>query len=66
MPFIASLKEKRDCWHMVVQEMWAGKTIAEELRDAALIQQAAQNVLLVDAVLRRQVSGARRGRIGDV
>ena len=35
--------------------MWAGKVMAEELRDPSIIQQAALNVLLIDAVVRRLV-----------
>ncbi|CAH1774894.1 unnamed protein product [Owenia fusiformis] len=51
-PFVACLKEERNCWCMLVTEMAAGKVIAEELRDPGIVQQAAQNVLLVDAVIR--------------
>ena len=35
--------------------MWAGKLMAEELRDPSIIHQAALNVLLIDAVVRRYV-----------
>ena len=37
----------------MLYEIWSGKLIADEMRDPAIIQQAAHNVLLLDAVLQR-------------
>ena len=50
---MAWLKEARDGWYLMMMEMWSGKLIAEEMRDPAIIHQAAQNVLLLDALLLR-------------
>ena len=39
----------------MLYEIWSGKLIADEMRDPAIIQQAAHNVLLLDAVLQRYI-----------
>ena len=53
--FTASLKEERNCWAMLIEEMRAGKAVAEATKDFTVIGQAVQNVLLADAVIRRLV-----------
>ncbi|KAL8607727.1 hypothetical protein ACOMHN_039400 [Nucella lapillus] len=50
--FTAWLKEERNCWAMLVEEMRAGKLVAESTKDFTAITQAMQNVLLVDAIVR--------------
>jgi len=50
--FIASLKLGRDAWFVLVKEMWCGQLMKNELRDSGILQQAAQNVLLIDAIIR--------------
>jgi hypothetical protein len=54
-PFTAWLKEERNCWAMLIEEMRAGKLVAEATKDFTAISQAIQNVLLVDAIVRRYV-----------
>ena len=54
-PFIATLKASRNLWYMLVNEMWSGKLISEEVREPSIVHQAAQNVLLVDALMKRFV-----------
>ncbi|XP_056012541.1 DENN domain-containing protein 3-like isoform X2 [Ostrea edulis] len=49
--FTAWLKEERDDFCLLIEEMWAGKIVCESTKDIHAIQKAAQNVLLVDAVL---------------
>ena len=49
------LKEERDNIYLLLQEMWSGKIIAEATKDITVVQQAAQNVLLVDAVMKRLI-----------
>ena len=51
--FTAWLKEERNCWAMLVEEMRAGKLVAVKTKDFTAITQAIQNVLLVDAIIRR-------------
>ncbi|GFN87386.1 DENN domain-containing protein 3 [Plakobranchus ocellatus] len=51
--FTAWLKEERNSWAILIEEMRAGKVVAEATRDFTAIGQAVQNVLLVDAVIRR-------------
>ncbi len=53
--FTVCLKHDQPWWFMSIHEMWAGKMWAEEVRDPSIIQQAALNVLLIDAVVRRSV-----------
>ncbi|XP_044274885.1 DENN domain-containing protein 3 isoform X2 [Varanus komodoensis] len=49
--FEANLKSERDLWHLMVEEMWAGKKMADDHKDPQYIQQALTNVLLMDAVV---------------
>ncbi|KAK3087290.1 hypothetical protein FSP39_004285, partial [Pinctada imbricata] len=49
--FTAWLKEERDHFWLLVEEMWAGKVVSIETKDIHAIQKAAQNVLLIDAVI---------------
>ncbi|XP_064652222.1 DENN domain-containing protein 3-like isoform X2 [Lineus longissimus] len=51
-PFMACLKEERNQWYLLIEEMRSGLVIADELKDPGIIQQAALNVLLLDAVIR--------------
>ncbi|CAL1542255.1 unnamed protein product [Lymnaea stagnalis] len=50
--FTAWLKDERNCWAIIIDEMRAGKIVAEATKDYTAINQAIQNVLLVDAVIR--------------
>ncbi|GFS17507.1 DENN domain-containing protein 3 [Elysia marginata] len=50
--FTAWLKEERNNWAILIEEMRAGKVVSEATRDFTAIGQAVQNVLLVDAVIR--------------
>ncbi|XP_059174697.1 DENN domain-containing protein 3-like [Physella acuta] len=50
--FTAWLKEERNCWAAMIDEMRAGKIVAEATKDYTAISQAIQNVLLVDAVIK--------------
>ncbi|XP_078722492.1 DENN domain-containing protein 3 isoform X1 [Lampetra fluviatilis] len=50
-PFVANLKAERDLWQLIVQEMWLGKRMADHHKDPQYLQQAATNVLLMDAVV---------------
>ncbi|XP_035659788.1 DENN domain-containing protein 3-like isoform X2 [Branchiostoma floridae] len=50
-PFSAILKEERNQWFMLVQELWCGRNIAEGTKDSQVVHQAAQNVLLINAVV---------------
>lgn len=38
---------------MLVEEMRAGRLVAEATKDVTAVSQAIQNVLLVDAIIRR-------------
>lgn len=49
--FTAWLKEERDDFCLLIEEMWAGKVVSDSTKDIHAIQKAAQNVLLVDALL---------------
>ncbi|XP_052017641.1 DENN domain-containing protein 3 isoform X2 [Apodemus sylvaticus] len=49
--FEANLKSECDLWHLMVNEMWAGKKLADDHKDPQYIQQALTNVLLMDAVV---------------
>ena len=51
--FVASLKHGCVAWHLMVSEMWAGKMLAEELKDPGIVQLAAHNVLLLQAFVKR-------------
>ena len=49
---MANLKAERNCWYTLITEMWAGRNIADAQKDPQVVQQAARNVLLLDAVIR--------------
>ncbi|KAM5314568.1 DENN domain-containing protein 3 isoform 2-T3 [Glossophaga mutica] len=49
--FEANLKSECDLWHLMVKEMWAGKTLADTHKDPQYVQQALTHVLLMDAVV---------------
>ncbi|XP_030638253.1 DENN domain-containing protein 3 [Chanos chanos] len=49
--FEANLKSECDLWNLIVREMWAGRTMADEHKDPQYVQQALTNVLLMDAVV---------------
>ncbi|OWF38493.1 DENN domain-containing protein 3-like [Mizuhopecten yessoensis] len=50
--FTVWLKDERNHFTLLIQEMWAGKVISEATKDIVVVQQAAQNVLLVDTTIR--------------
>ena len=50
--FSASLKDERNAWAALIEEMRCGKVVAEATKDFTAIGQAVQNVLLADAILR--------------
>ncbi|XP_069130797.1 DENN domain-containing protein 3-like [Argopecten irradians] len=56
--FTVWLKDERNHFTLLIEEMWAGKVISEATKDIVVVQQAAQNVLLVDAIIR---SGEEEG-----
>ncbi|ELU12620.1 hypothetical protein CAPTEDRAFT_218926 [Capitella teleta] len=56
--FVASLKQNCNLWHLMTSEMWAGKILAEELRDPSIVQLAAHNVLLLHSFIRRRADGS--------
>ncbi|XP_041061228.1 DENN domain-containing protein 3-like [Carcharodon carcharias] len=49
-PFIANLKSERDLWKVIIREMCAGKFLAERHKDPQYIQQAINNIQLINAV----------------
>ncbi|XP_074657032.1 DENN domain-containing protein 3-like isoform X2 [Tubulanus polymorphus] len=49
--YVVCLKDQRNEWAMLITEMWSGVTIAGALRDGGIVQQAAQNVQLLDALI---------------
>ncbi|XP_071252243.1 DENN domain-containing protein 3-like isoform X2 [Salvelinus alpinus] len=49
--FEANLKSACDLWNLMVREMWAGRTMADDHKDPQYMQQALTNVLLMDAVV---------------
>ncbi|KAH9496720.1 hypothetical protein Btru_009782 [Bulinus truncatus] len=51
--FTAWLKDERNCWATIIEEMRAGRIVAEASKDYTAINHAIQNVLLADAVIRR-------------
>lgn len=53
--FTAWLKNDRNLWCVLIEEMRAGKIVAEATKDFTAIGQAVQNVLLLDAIIRRFV-----------
>lgn len=50
--FEANLKSERNSWFTLLKELWSGKMIAMAQKDPQIVQQAARNVLLLDAVIR--------------
>ena len=48
-----SFREDTHCWYLLINEMWSGRTMAEELDDLLVRDLALQNVLIVNAFLRR-------------
>jgi len=48
-----SFREDTDCWLLLLNEMWSGRVLAEEQSDMRIRGLALQNVLIVDAFLRR-------------
>ncbi|BFZ11081.1 hypothetical protein BsWGS_14120 [Bradybaena similaris] len=50
--FTAWLKNDRNLWCVLIEEMRAGKIVAEATKDFTAIGQAVQNVLLLDAIIR--------------
>lgn len=49
-PFVAILKEDRNSWFILLNEMWEGKQMS--IDDPGIIQQAAKNVLVMDALIK--------------
>ncbi|XP_028276114.1 DENN domain-containing protein 3 isoform X2 [Parambassis ranga] len=49
--FEANLKTETELWNLMVKEMWAGRTIADQHKDPQYMQQALTNALLMDAVV---------------
>ncbi|XP_066539369.1 DENN domain-containing protein 3 isoform X2 [Hoplias malabaricus] len=49
--FEANLKSECDLWSLMVKEMWAGRRMADDHKDPQHMQQALNNVLLMDAVV---------------
>uniref|UniRef100_A0A3Q4BRY1 UDENN domain-containing protein n=1 Tax=Mola mola TaxID=94237 RepID=A0A3Q4BRY1_MOLML len=50
-PFEANLKTETELWNLMVKEMWAGRTMADQHKDPQYMQQALTNALLMDAVV---------------
>lgn len=50
MPFVASVKEEKDFWRKCLLEMKAGHEIADAFKDPEIIEHAAQNVIMADAL----------------
>ena len=48
-----SFREDTHCWYLLINEMWSGRVISEEKNDPLIRDLAIQNVLIVDAFLRR-------------
>ncbi|XP_019110389.1 DENN domain-containing protein 3 isoform X3 [Larimichthys crocea] len=49
--FEANLKTETELWNLMVKEMWAGRTMADQHKDPQYMQQALTNALLMDAVV---------------
>ncbi|XP_029977049.1 DENN domain-containing protein 3 isoform X2 [Salarias fasciatus] len=49
--FEANLKTETELWNLMVKEMWAGRSIADQHKDPQYMQQALTNALLMDAVV---------------
>ncbi|XP_078372153.1 DENN domain-containing protein 3-like [Oculina patagonica] len=50
VPFVASVKEDKDSWRNCLLEIKAGYEIADAWKDPQIIKQAAQNVIMADAL----------------
>ncbi|XP_071144330.1 DENN domain-containing protein 3-like [Mytilus edulis] len=50
--FTAWLKDERDHWFILLQELWAGKVVSMGTKDIMAANKAANNVQLVDAFLK--------------
>jgi len=48
-----SFREDTHCWYLLINEMWSGRAMSEEKNDPRVGDLAVQNVLIVDAFLRR-------------
>lgn len=48
-----SFREDTHCWYLLINEMWSGCVMSEEKNDPLIRDLAVQNVLIVDAFLRR-------------
>jgi len=53
-----SFRESSDCWCLLLNEMWSGRVMSEEQNDMSIRGLALQNVLIVDAFLRRLLPSA--------
>lgn len=51
--FVASFREESHKWFLFISEMWSGKRVAELIGDPTVLQLAKQNVLILNAFLRR-------------
>ncbi|XP_052249982.1 DENN domain-containing protein 3-like isoform X2 [Dreissena polymorpha] len=49
--FTVYLKDDRNWWCMVIQEMFSGRVMAAAMKDVMMVQLAIQNALLIDAVI---------------
>ena len=49
-PFVASFKEKQGLWAAILEEMTSGKQVSVHMRDPTVVDLAAGNVLLIDAL----------------
>lgn len=52
MKFTAWLKDERDHWFTLLMELWAGKIVSMGTKDIMAASKAANNVQIVDAVLK--------------
>jgi hypothetical protein len=51
--FTIHFNKERNWLYMVIREMWAGKVVAQAMKDVMMVQHAIQNTLLIDAVIAR-------------
>uniref|UniRef100_A0A3Q3IWB8 UDENN domain-containing protein n=1 Tax=Monopterus albus TaxID=43700 RepID=A0A3Q3IWB8_MONAL len=49
--FEANLKTETELWNLMIKEMWAGRSMADQHKDPQYMQQALTNALLMDAVV---------------
>ena len=50
--FSVSLNGQRDLWYLSISEMWSGQCFSVDTGDEGMLEQAAQNVLLMEAYAR--------------